>query len=404
VLAHELAHLAVGDPLWQLGTDLVCAAWWWQPLAWWARRRLRSAGEAAADEASLLIPGGPQALAASLVALGRRLTVERSFGWLAFHGYSFRSGLGRRVQRLLNLPATNQRLPSRSRWTVAQPALCVLLMAVPVLSTAWAHPRACLDSPSEAASPAGGWWQTSLAAMTLASWLGPAAADATDDPKQLADEAPATVGERSSPARPLGSVDTAEQQRLEQRLHELEAKLYELRAAGKYEESVPAMREIRDIRQKLGLALPPSGLALPEPISREERDKRVRHLRQAAKEMRAAGLEWEARRLLQIAERLSRGGQDPGNRQAPHSDSAGANAVGGKAGSKAPAGNRESRPGSNSPVLGSRLPHSPPPPSPSDLVPVIRALSEQVQEMRQELGEIREQLKHVTGEKPAGPK
>ena len=37
MLTHELAHLAAGDPLWQLLADLAAALLWWHPLAWWAR-------------------------------------------------------------------------------------------------------------------------------------------------------------------------------------------------------------------------------------------------------------------------------------------------------------------------------------------------------------------------------
>ena len=103
ILAHELTHLAAGDAVWLLLADLLAAMLWWQPVAWWLRRRLRAAGEAAADEASLLVPDGPRTLAACLVALGGRLAGSGRLGWLSMAGSGFRSGLGRRVQRLLDL-------------------------------------------------------------------------------------------------------------------------------------------------------------------------------------------------------------------------------------------------------------------------------------------------------------
>ncbi len=74
MLAHELAHLARRDPAWQSAAMLACAVLWWQPLSWWSSRRLRAASEAAADEASMLLPDGPSQLAASLVSLAQRLT------------------------------------------------------------------------------------------------------------------------------------------------------------------------------------------------------------------------------------------------------------------------------------------------------------------------------------------
>ena len=41
MLAHEVAHLAAGDPLWQLLADLAAVLLWWHPLVWWARSQWR---------------------------------------------------------------------------------------------------------------------------------------------------------------------------------------------------------------------------------------------------------------------------------------------------------------------------------------------------------------------------
>ena len=79
MLAHELAHLAAGDPAWQCLADLVAAVLWWHPLVWWSRGRLEAASESA-DEASLLVENGPNVLAECLVKLGGRLAQPRSFG------------------------------------------------------------------------------------------------------------------------------------------------------------------------------------------------------------------------------------------------------------------------------------------------------------------------------------
>jgi hypothetical protein len=104
MLAHELAHLAARDPFWHGLAFLVLALLWWHPMAWWGWQRLRAASEAAADEASVLVENGPVELAACLVALGGRLQPLQR-GWLGMAGNGFRSGLGRRVERLLALPA-----------------------------------------------------------------------------------------------------------------------------------------------------------------------------------------------------------------------------------------------------------------------------------------------------------
>ncbi len=99
MLAHELAHLAARDPLWQMLADTVSVVLWWHPAVWWARRQLQEASETAADEASLLVENGPSTLAACLVALASRMRSRRAHGLLQMTG--FRSGLGRRVERLL---------------------------------------------------------------------------------------------------------------------------------------------------------------------------------------------------------------------------------------------------------------------------------------------------------------
>jgi len=408
VLAHEVAHLASGDPLWQVIADLVCAAWWWQPLAWWARRRLRSASEAAADEASILVPGGPQALAASLVALGRRLVVERSFGWLAFHGYGFRSALGRRVHRLLNLASREPRLPPRSYLRVANTALCVLLIAVAVLGAAWAEPGVSPRSSASDAGVSGRWWESSLAAMTLTSWLGTAAPKEVAPPSKPPEAPAAKAEQRSAPAVPVPPLEPAERERLERRLHDLEARQYQLRTEGKYEESIPVGREIRVVRQRLGLALPPTASVSRESATREERELRAKYLRSAARLLRAAGDEWEwdAQRMVQIADRLTRDGgtaptKSPAARGGATSNRAGAapRPSGRLGGLDLPLDSPAHAPGGAfrvSPPAGSQVP--------AELIATMRSLSQEVQEMRKDLAEMREQLKRATGEKASPSK
>jgi hypothetical protein len=161
VLAHELAHLAAHDPLWHLSAELCCALLWWHPAVWWLRGRLRAASETAADEASLLVPGGPDALAGCLVALGRRLVGPRPCGGLSFQGSGFRSSLGRRVERLLNLKARSVGgtgvSPVSASGTGVSPVSAgaglksarvivpVVLVIVSILSTAWARTQAPFD-------------------------------------------------------------------------------------------------------------------------------------------------------------------------------------------------------------------------------------------------------------------
>ncbi len=150
ILAHELAHLAAHDAGWQAAGQILCAILWWHPLVWWSRRQLRAAHEALADEGSLIVPDGPRILAEALVALGQRLARPQprfglSLGGGQFRSGQFRSGLGRRVERLLCLPQRPWRAPRRTRMAFAHFSLPALVaLAAVSIGTAWRRPRPLL--------------------------------------------------------------------------------------------------------------------------------------------------------------------------------------------------------------------------------------------------------------------
>ncbi len=140
MLAHEVAHLAARDPLWHGLAEVVTAALWWQPLVWWARRQLHAASESAADEASLVVEDGPCALAECLVDLGKRLDRRRALVWLGVEGGGYRSGLGRRVQRLLQLDGAAWRPVTWTAKLVLLVSPCVVAVLTVAVS-AWASPQ-----------------------------------------------------------------------------------------------------------------------------------------------------------------------------------------------------------------------------------------------------------------------
>jgi beta-lactamase regulating signal transducer with metallopeptidase domain len=212
MLAHELAHLAARDPAWLLLADLVVSLWWWQPLAWWARQCLRSSAETAADESSLVIADGPALLASCLVELGTRLAAPGSTGWLGMAGNSFRSGLGRRVERLLRLRCLH---PTQSRLRVRLGMLLAVavLWGCAVFSTAWVRGQAL----EEGDRPMGSMqrsWRRSLAATFLLAVLAPAN-DVTP-----ADEPPAP------PA--AGAAEPGKSPELDQEIQKLKTKIIDL--------------------------------------------------------------------------------------------------------------------------------------------------------------------------------
>jgi len=185
ILAHELAHLAAGDPAAQWLANLACAVLWWHPAAWWSRRQLRAASEAAADEASLLVPGGPDLLADCLVKLGRRLKHPAELGWLSIEGGRFRSALGRRVERLWNLRTRSWQAPGRGRLWAAKAALSVALVFVAVSCTAWEQsqtPIVPLEEGGKTMSIFSSSWRCSLAATALWALTGATPGDAVAQP------------------------------------------------------------------------------------------------------------------------------------------------------------------------------------------------------------------------------
>jgi hypothetical protein len=208
MLAHELAHLAVHDPAWHLLADLVSAALWVHPLVWWARRELRSASEAAADEASLVVADGPGVLASCLVQLGTRLADRRSPGWLSMAGGGFRSGLGLRVERLLHLDRGSRRPIGVVRMVMILILGPALLVTASALSTAWARSPAT----EEGDEPMSNAWKRSLAAVVFVTALGTADnAPGDDSPKPAGSQAAETKGG----TRASKDAEAREQRRLD---------------------------------------------------------------------------------------------------------------------------------------------------------------------------------------------
>jgi beta-lactamase regulating signal transducer with metallopeptidase domain len=219
ILAHELAHLAGSDPAWLFASELVTALMWWHPLAHVARRRLLAASEQAADEACVIVPGGPDVLAECLVKLGRRLTGKPRLGWVAAEGSGLRSGLARRVQQLLKLsdrPAHHvaRRVPAASRSIAV-----VLLVVLTIFCTLWIHPKTSFAKGEETMNVLRGSWRQSLAAVALTAFLGSLSTDAAADESPDGPPKPAQL-EDGSPVDQLLLVQRGERERGEREVRE----------------------------------------------------------------------------------------------------------------------------------------------------------------------------------------
>lgn len=68
VLAHELAHVERGDPLWVPLVRCAVAVRWFDPLAWWLEREANAQREHACDDRAILAGTRPSTLASALWA------------------------------------------------------------------------------------------------------------------------------------------------------------------------------------------------------------------------------------------------------------------------------------------------------------------------------------------------
>ena len=205
MLAHELAHLSARDPFWHLLADLVTAVLWWHPMVWFAKRELRAASEAAADDASLVVENGPATLAECLIELGGRLTRTRPLGWLGVEGDSFRSGLGKRVKRLVTLDNQSWNRPLRTRLWLARGLASAPLVVLVLVGTAWARPE------SPAAETLRQAFQQSVLGIALTAAM-PAPQKEIAPPTNvveavLAPPVPAKINEHTAPATPAPAED-----------------------------------------------------------------------------------------------------------------------------------------------------------------------------------------------------
>ena len=286
ILAHELTHLASNDPAWQAASLLACGLLWWHPAAWWSRRRLRAASEAAADEASLAVPGGPCALAEALVRVGRRLVQPRRLAWLSVAG-GFRSGLGRRVERLLNLGGRSWRTPGRARLAFAHATLPLAFALIAILGTAWAPLRAPLAEGETTMGVLKTSWRCSLAATALWALL------ANNPVQAAADDRPA---DRTPPsAAPAG----ADRDAMQQQLQALKQKIEQFEKDGNHEEAQRARREAQALMAKFN---PRGGEGrTPGPdVSGPDRDKlreQIQAIRQRVEQLEKDGKHEEAEQV-----------------------------------------------------------------------------------------------------------
>ncbi|MCP4901110.1 MAG: hypothetical protein GY906_29420 [bacterium] len=103
LFAHEMAHVARFDTAWLLFYHVVEKLFLFQPLNRLARIRLQGLAECLSDDQAASCTGRYLELASCLVRVARHCSIPRPLAIAA--AIASRSGLGRRVQRLMRTPA-----------------------------------------------------------------------------------------------------------------------------------------------------------------------------------------------------------------------------------------------------------------------------------------------------------
>src|SRR5207245_8429490 len=113
---------------------------------------------------------GPVVLAECLAEMGARLTQQGPFAWISVEGNGLRSGLGRRVERLVHLHGNSSPSQGRLRPALAKTFGPAALVATAILSTAWVSPQAFTKGESMRTMKQ--TWSRSLAAFALLATIG----------------------------------------------------------------------------------------------------------------------------------------------------------------------------------------------------------------------------------------
>lgn len=108
VLLHELGHVRQRDAVWLLAGHAVTALLFFHPLAWWCVRRQEDRAEEICDDWVIEQTRSPQRYASQLVDLAERQITDRHTVTAGIAMASFRSALGRRVERILDVSRSVQ--------------------------------------------------------------------------------------------------------------------------------------------------------------------------------------------------------------------------------------------------------------------------------------------------------
>jgi beta-lactamase regulating signal transducer with metallopeptidase domain len=158
MLAHELGHIARGDPNWKLLSALWCAWLWFVPPAGIARRRLDDIAELACDSFAASHTGDGRSLAECLATCAARHVRGDLVGADAFElapaMAARQSSLLKRIERLLEGASVDSNVPRTLPRTVAALVLAAAVFCLPAIGFESARTHAAAPD-AHGAKPAG---------------------------------------------------------------------------------------------------------------------------------------------------------------------------------------------------------------------------------------------------------
>jgi len=342
ILLHELSHLAAGDPFWNALSTLIKTVLWWHPIVWFASLRLKRSCEEAADEATVLLPHGPQELAVGLVECARRRVQVRIPGLAVVRPSQSHSSLARRVRRLLLLEKKRHSiaLPNH-RKAIQKVVVAMTAAAVFVASLGLPFPEFFFVEGDVAMRRQHFVWRHSLIAAAIAAFAAPWGVQALaeegpkpDRPREVVrEERPDAPRERERAERegesrqeegerPRGvERERREEGRapggpaeLERRMEELRRALREAEEAGQADRAEQTRQEIRRLEAELRRMRERRPEDKIPPEAREQMLERIeramKETQERLRDAREAGREEMVRELERRLDHLERAMRD----------------------------------------------------------------------------------------------
>lgn len=148
-LAHELAHIANRDAVWNLLLQITCRVFFFQPLNWIASHSIRKEMDFKADLLAVQVLGEPMSMVKCLYSAGRQLnhsptTLSPTYALVSGMAV-FQSTLGQRIEAILQSEVDVQRPRWLTRATMFS-ALLSCVLAVALLAPRAVNPNSLTDS------------------------------------------------------------------------------------------------------------------------------------------------------------------------------------------------------------------------------------------------------------------